>query len=215
MSSAIPIDSKGTIDTSELIETSLPNFFTSLSPAQGLLLPIFPPVDHFVEVKEDETPEITARLSVTTRKPGTPHHIIDADNIVRSEFINGIHKITSDRQSFEFKVLQTGDESDVILTENAIVSGLPTKDGSNFLIAFPVEPNPSLVAATVSATPDAFVTVGEKSLSQVLSDRSPKLAELFTLPQTSLSLFHDELTDASALYALPATALLTPFVPTN
>lgn len=212
MCSALPVDTVAFDDKGGLTETSLPNFFTSLSPAQGLLLPIFPPVENFVDETSDEAPEIVGRLSVTTRRPGTPHHFIEADNIVRSEFINGIHKITSDRQSFEFKVL-AGDESNVILTENAIVSGVPTKDGSNFLIAFPVEPNPSLVTATVSASPDAFVDVDEASIDQVLSDESPKLVHLESLPLTPPSLFHAEI--PGALYALPATALLTSFVSKN
>lgn len=142
------------------------------------------------------------RLSVIPYSPNSTVRVIDADNIVRSEFINGIHKITSDRQTFEFKVLQTDGEA--ILTENAIVYGLPSSEGTNFLIAFPVEPNPSLVTASVSAAPDAFVSVDEQSISQILSDSDT----------SSPSLFHGELPGASTLFALPTTTPITPFAST-
>lgn len=218
--SAIPIDSASNSnsppETSGLVETSLSNFFTSLSPAQGPLLPIFPPTDQFTDANQNRTAVDTVQVSITANSPNSTVRVIDADNIVRSEFINGIHKITSDRQTFEFKVLQTGDEA--ILTENAIVYGLPASEGGNFLIAFPVEPNPSLVTASVLASPDAFVSFDEQSISQILSDpgESSELESEFSLPHSlSPSLFHGELPSASTLFALPATTPITPFASTN
>lgn len=209
-------NSNSSADTSELVETSLPNFFTSLSPAQGLLLPIFPQTDHFTDANQNRKEDDTVRPSITAYSPNSTVRVIDADNIVRSEFINGIHKITSDRQTFEFKVLQAG--GDAILTENAIVYGLPSSEGGNFLIAFPVEPNPSLITASVLASPDAFVSVDEQSISQILSNsgESSKLQSDFSLPHTSLpSLFHGELPSASKSFVLPTTTPITPFASTN
>lgn len=43
----------------------------------------------------------THRLSVSTRPPNTPHHF--TDDIVRSDFSDGVHRIVSDRQSYEIR----------------------------------------------------------------------------------------------------------------
>lgn len=179
LSSASPIDmatnSNSPSVTGELVETNLSNFFAALSPAEGLLLPIFPAIEHFTDASENASPESDDRISIATRQPSTPHHItIEPDNIVRSEIINGVHTITSDRQSFEFKVLQFGDESDVVLTENAIVYRLPSSERSNFLITLPLEPNPSVLTATVSMAPDATISVDEQSIGQISSEYIPK-----------------------------------------
>lgn len=131
-----------TIDTSPvqsipsgLVETEALNFFTSLSPAAELLVPIFPQSENFnvgnslnsFDVEVLAAP-ILSRLSITTRKPNTPHHLeSDADLIVRSEFENGYHKITSARQSYEFKqsTPKTASITSVIPNSGFLTYGLP------------------------------------------------------------------------------------------
>lgn len=56
-----------------------------------------------VPIDAPVTPAI--RLPVTTRPPGVPHHYKDDkdDNFIRYEISDGVHKITSNRQSFEIR----------------------------------------------------------------------------------------------------------------
>lgn len=53
-----------------LAPTNLGNFFTSVTPSTNLLLPIFVHADFRY---------INAKISITTRKPGTPHHRLIPD----------------------------------------------------------------------------------------------------------------------------------------
>lgn len=52
------------------------NFYTSVQPATHLLVPVFPPREHFDIAKSINfaRSEPLSRLSITTRKPGIPHH---------------------------------------------------------------------------------------------------------------------------------------------
>ncbi|XP_031619134.1 uncharacterized protein LOC116338171 [Contarinia nasturtii] len=52
----------------------------------------------------------TLRIPVTTRPPGVPHHFTD-DNLIRYEIENGVHKITSNHESYEFKFRNKATES--------------------------------------------------------------------------------------------------------
>lgn len=71
------------------------------------------PLAEEASVSETTTPPIISdepitpalRLPVTTRKPGVPHHFEEEkdDNFIRYEIADGIHKITSNRQSFEIR----------------------------------------------------------------------------------------------------------------
>lgn len=84
-----------------------------------------------IQSEEPVTP-VRLRLPVTTRPPGVPHHFKDDkdDDIIRYEISDGIHKITSNRQSFEIRytnrntgtLLKSGqDPEDIAIESKAIV----------------------------------------------------------------------------------------------
>lgn len=175
-------------DKIQLMETNLPNLFASLQPADELLLPIFTAVDDFGSKNADVASPAPANMNGI--KSPIPLESIGLDNVVLSEIVDGVHRITSDRESFEFR-LRAPVENDVILTENAIVSG----DGHNFLVAFPVDPDQSIMAATVVDSPN-----GENP---------------FSLPEHPPSPFDIDSPAVMSLFALPVTASLTSFSSTD
>lgn len=76
----------------EVISTEAPVVFSETVQVSTTIAPI--------SNEEPVTPEL--RLPVSTRAPGVPHHFKDDDdNVIRYEISNGIHKISSNRESFE------------------------------------------------------------------------------------------------------------------
>ena len=118
--------------TPQLVLTNPANWFATWTPSQSLTLPVFPAVDFlssnwnirsssavptettstttetFISsttttplTEKDQLSEL--RIPVTTRKPGEPHHFFDNDNYIQYEILDGVHKIFSNRQSFEIR----------------------------------------------------------------------------------------------------------------
>lgn len=57
-----------------VLERTALNFYTSVQPATFLQIPVFPAREHF-DIAYSIRPRLNQeRLSITTRKPGTPHH---------------------------------------------------------------------------------------------------------------------------------------------
>lgn len=57
-----------------VLERTALNFYTSVQPAIELQIPVFPAKEHFDIADSIRSRINQGRLSVTTRKPGTPHH---------------------------------------------------------------------------------------------------------------------------------------------
>lgn len=102
------------------------HLFTSLKPAEHIQLPNLPPIDFLHPWKipsnaeaslgtvADPTLPTTAsiadstvipslRIPVTTRKPGQDHHFAD-DDVVQYEVSDGVQRLVSNRQTFEYKI---------------------------------------------------------------------------------------------------------------
>lgn len=63
------------------------------------------------------------RIPVTTRKPGEPHHFYDDDNYIQYKILDGVHKIFSNRQSFEIRY--TKPNSGTVLKSSELSDGIP------------------------------------------------------------------------------------------
>lgn len=70
------------------------------------------------------------RLPVTTRPPGVPHHYKDEkdDNFISYEISDGVHKITSNRQSFEIRY--TNPNTGTLLKSADVTEDIPIKSKS-------------------------------------------------------------------------------------
>lgn len=97
MSSSTPIH----VPSQRLIETN--EVSSSLLP-EKILLPL-------IELESKIFTGPGSKISVTTRKPGTPHHV-NAEDIVRSEFTDGIHRILSNNEMYEFKYPTIGSSTE-------------------------------------------------------------------------------------------------------
>lgn len=63
------------------------------------------------------------RIPVTTRKPGEPHHFYDNDNHIQYEILDGVHKISSNHQSFEIRY--TKPNSGTFLKSSQVSDDIP------------------------------------------------------------------------------------------
>lgn len=124
----VPTDTKQL----QLILTDAANLFASLKPAQGLQLPVLPPLTNLWQIINSNGPQQTIvptpvpiptttapqpisyppdiipttmptfRLPVTTRPPGVPHHRITNDAL-QSELIDKVYKFMNGHESFEIR----------------------------------------------------------------------------------------------------------------
>lgn len=137
----------------QLVLTNSANWYAAWKPSPSLTLPVFPPVNFLSNswnipvspaipiettstttdtvfpsttpsTEKDQLSEL--RIPVTTRKPGEPHHFFDDDNYIQYEILDGVHKISSNRQLFEIRytkpnygtILKSTDVSDDIPIES-------------------------------------------------------------------------------------------------
>lgn len=115
-------DSNALVDKESPLHLTNPsNLFTSLKPAEHIQPPNLPSINFwpliawkFPAISEaatsttappviaDSTAAPSLRIPVTTRKPGQDHHFAD-DDIVQFVARDGVHRLISNRQTFEYR----------------------------------------------------------------------------------------------------------------
>lgn len=165
-----------------LVLTNPVNLFSFLKPATNLQLPTFSAASFVPSLSwNTQTPEVTTtaplvqstipsfRIPVSTRPPGVPHH----DDIVLSEFKDGVHRIVSNRQTFEFRDTRKQIETTKIQSRIDIKEDVPVAKN---LISTPVETPASIIDQTTTNTSPPLIHYSDEILSNeaaVLTILSP------------------------------------------
>lgn len=143
-----------------VLERTALNFYTSVQPATKLQLPVFPAKEHFNIADSIKPRVILERLSITTRKPGTPHHFYSGP-------VDEVKTIFSKKPEKPFAMYGLPSNQPIVPVHQAFQP-----------IATPVRPLiPS--APPISSIP---------SIEPLAPPPLPELPAIVTLPQSSASL---------------------------